>query len=261
MIENTKSFCVHCERTSLKRQRRTLRWRFRLVSNDHARGFGCVAVWALVLGLAPLPWQGTSAAGGPGPDAKDKAGWKALLDGKSLAGWTATRFGGEGEVSIEGGAVILEQGNDMTGITYTRGDFPRMDYEVTLDAKRLVGNDFFCTTTFPVGDSFCSLVVGGWGGAVVGVSSINDRDASENETRTVKGFKREQWYRVRIRVTAERIQAWIDKDKVVDVGTRGKKLSVRSECKLCQPFGIATWRTTGAVRDVRVRALAAAAKK
>jgi hypothetical protein len=51
------------------------------------------------------------------------------------------------------------------------------------------------------------------------------------------------------------------KDKVVDVKTRGKKLSVRSECKLCQPFGIATWRTTGAVRDVRVRALPAAEKE
>ena len=28
------------------------------------------------------------------------------------------------------------------------------------------GSDFFCTTTFPVGDAFCSFVVGGWSGTV-----------------------------------------------------------------------------------------------
>src|SRR5437899_12217134 len=47
----------------------------------------------------------------------------------------------------------------MTGVTWGRGGLPRMDYEVTLEGKKIAGDDFFCTTTFPVGDSFCSLVV------------------------------------------------------------------------------------------------------
>jgi hypothetical protein len=229
----------------------------------------CVGVIAVVLSLL-LTWRGgVAGAEGPGkgekktPTAteKDKAAWKPLFDGKSLAGWKATNFGGEGEVEIKDGAVILEQGSDMTGITYTRGDFPKKDYEVTLEARRRAGNDFFCTTTFPVGDTHCSLVVGGWGGTVVGLSSIDAEDASENETRTLRDFKRDQWYRVRIRVTDDRIAAWIDKDKVVDVGTKGKKISVRVECNLCRPFGIATWRTVGAVRDIRVRALTEDEKK
>jgi hypothetical protein len=192
---------------------------------------------------------------------KDKPDWKPLFDGKSLAGWKATNFGGEGQVSIENGAVVMEHGNDMTGITYDRKDFPRINYEIMLEGKKVKGNDFFCTTTFPVADKYCSLVVGGWGGTVVGLSSINFRDAVENETTTVRQFKHDQWYRVRIRVTKERIQAWIDDKKVVDLETKDKRLSIRAECDPCRPFGIATWRTTGAVRDIRVRSLTPAELK
>ena len=149
----------------------------------------------------------------------------------------------------------------MTGVTYARGDFPRLDYEVTLEGKRVAGNDFFCTTTFPVGDTHCSFVVGGWGGTVIGLSSLDERDASQNETGNFRQFKRDRWYRVRIRVTKERIVAWIDDAKVVDTATKGRKITIRPECELCRPFGIATWRTTGAVRDVRVRPLTAAEKR
>jgi hypothetical protein len=214
----------------------------------------------VALGVAVLMGAPAGIADQPADKAKDKAAWKALFDGKSLGGWKATNFGGEGEVSVKDGIVILEPGSDMTGITYAKGDFPKMDYEITLEGKRLRGNDFFCTTTFPVGDAHCSLVVGGWGGTVVGLSSIDSRDASENDTKTLQSFKRDQWYRVRIRVTSERIMAWIDDQKVVDLATKGKKITIRPECELCQPLGIATWRTAGAVRDIRVRTLTDAEK-
>jgi hypothetical protein len=193
----------------------------------------------------------------PAQAAKGSERWKALFDGKSLTGWKSTEFGGEGEVTVEGGAIILEQGNDMTGVTYARDDFPKMDYEVTLEGKKLRGNDFFCTTTFPVGDTHCSLVVGGWGGTVVGLSSIDGEDASENETNSLKNFKRDQWYRVRVRVTKQRIAAWIDDEKVVDFATKDRMISLRLECELCRPFGVASWRTAAAIRNIQVRPLTA----
>jgi hypothetical protein len=189
------------------------------------------------------------------PASKDKADWKTLFDGKTLDGWKKTNFGGEGEVSVKDGVVLMERGNDMTGINYARGDFPRMDYELTLEGKKLKGNDFFCTTTFPVGDTFCSLVVGGWGGSLVGLSRVDGADAIDNETAKRKEFKQDQWYRFRIVVTEQKIEAWIDNDKLVDLNTKGKKITLRGECEACKPLGIATWRTEGAVRDIRVRAL------
>ena len=195
------------------------------------------------------------------PAAKDKAAWKPLFDGKTLTGWKKTNFGGESEVSVKDGAIIMETGNDMTGITYARDDFPRMDYEVTLEGKKLKGNDFFCTTTFPVGDTFCSFVVGGWGGTVVGLSRVDLMDAVENETTQVKTFKQDQWYRVRIKVTKDKIEAWIDDDQLVDLKTKDKKITIRGECDASKPFGVATWRTAGAVRDIRVRTLSPMQKK
>lgn len=203
------------------------------------------------LGLAVLAWP----RGVPAQPDKSKPAWKALFDGKSLAGWKSTNFGGEGEVAVKDGAILMPPGNDMTGVTYDKGDFPRMNYEVALEGKRIDGRDFFCTTTFPVGTDHCSLVVGGWGGTVVGLSCIDGLDASENKSSTIQAFKQNQWYRVRIRVTPERIAAWIDDKLVVDQPIKGKKVSVRVECEPCRPFGIATWRTSGAVRDIRVRDL------
>jgi Domain of Unknown Function (DUF1080) len=193
--------------------------------------------------------------------AQEPAGWKTLFDGKSLDGWKPADYFHAGKVHVKDGTIVMEKGDRMTGVVYTRGDFPNRDYEVTLEGKKVAGNDFFCTTTFPVGDSFCSLVVGGWGGRVVGLSSLNGADASENETRLEKKFDADRWYAIRIRVTDKRIDAWIDKEHVVDLDRTGLRISTRIECNACQPFGVATWETVGAVRAIRVRSLTEAERK
>ena len=193
--------------------------------------------------------------------AKDAAEETKLFDGKTLKGWKEADFYGKGKIRVEEGAVVIEKGKQMTGITYAGKDFPKTDYEVTLEGKRIAGRDFFCTTTFPVGDSFCSFVVGGWGGGVIGLSSIDSADASTNETRNDMEFTRDKWYRFRIRVTAKRIEVWVDKKQVVDIDTTDRRVGIRIECNVCKPFGVATYATTGAVRDIRVRPLTAAEKK
>jgi hypothetical protein len=192
---------------------------------------------------------------------ESKPEWKTLFDGKSLEGWKKSYDRGGGKVEVKDGAILLGTGEKMTGVTYTKGDFPKTDYEVTLEGKRVEGRDFFATTTFPVGDSFCSLVVGGWGGHVTGISSINGADASENETTGSIDYKSGEWYKVRIRVTAKKLECWVGDEKAVDVDLKGKKISTRIECEECQPFGICTYDTTGAVRNIKVRKLTDAEKK
>jgi hypothetical protein len=155
----------------------------------------------------------------------------------------------------------MERGRAMTGCFYARGDFPKVDYEVVFEGKKLDGDDFFCTATFPVGETHCSFVVGGWGGSVVGLSSLDGADASENETSGNQTFNKDQWYRVRILVTKNRIQAWIDKKKHVDVDISDRKVGIRGECQVCLPFGFCTYDTIGAVRAVHVRPLSDAEKK
>jgi hypothetical protein len=142
----------------------------------------------------------------------------------------------------------------MTGITWTN-DVPTNNYEIRLEAMRVDGSDFFCALTFPIGDDPCSFIVGGWGGGVVGLSSIDGSDAASNETTKYLNFTNGKWFAIRLLVTPEKIQAWIDDDAVVDVDPAGKKFSIRVEVEPSRPLGIATWSTTGAVRNLRLRRL------
>ena len=180
-------------------------------------------------------------------------GWQPLLDGRTLTGWRETHFSGHGEIEPRDGLVLLKMGDPFTGINFTN-DFPTMNYEIALDAMRVNGSDFFCGITVPVGEAFCSLIVGGWGGALVGISSLDGMDASENETTKYVTFQQTRWYRIRMRVTQNRIEAWIDQEKLVDVVTTGKRISVRpGEIEESKPFGIACWQTSAALRQIQLR--------
>lgn len=188
------------------------------------------------------------------------AGWQPLFDGKSLAGWRETPFTGHAEVRITDGSIVLGAGTPMTGITWT-GVFPQSDYELRFEGMRQAGNDFFASVTFPVGSSFCTWVLGGWGGDIVGLSSIDGWDASDNETRSYFTFENGRWYRLRLQVTADRIRCWIDDQVIVDVGIRGRAIGLRrGEMKLSTPLGFASYLTRGSIRHVEYRKLEAASR-
>ena len=143
----------------------------------------------------------------------------------------------------------------MTGITATTA-FPRSNYEVRFEAARLEGSDFFASVTFPVQDSFCTWVTGGWGGDIVGLSSLDGWDASDNETRSYLNFEKGRWYAFRFLVTDERISAWIDGQPVIDVAIQGRTIGLRyGDIKLSAPFGFASYATTGALRKIEYRLL------
>ena len=180
-------------------------------------------------------------------------GWESLFDGHSLSGWNETKFSGRGEIEVHDGLILMKMGDPFTGIGYTN-DFPKMNYEIAMDAMRVSGSDFFCGLTVPVGDSFCSLIVGGWGGALVGISSLDGMDASENETSKYETFEQNHWYRIRLRVTHDRLEGWIDKEKLIDVVTTGKRISLRpGEIEESKPMGICCWQTTAALRQIKLR--------
>lgn len=178
----------------------------------------------------------------------------SLFNGKTLGQWKITDFGGQGDVYVKDSSIFLERGNYITGITWT-GPLVRMNYEISLEAMRVSGNDFFCGLTFPVGDRPCTLILGGWGGRLCGLSSIDGFDASENETTTFIPFENGQWYKVYLRVTTDRIEAWLDNEQIVNIAITNRDIDIRIEVELSQPLGIATWMTTGAVRNIKLRKL------
>ena len=204
----------------------------------------CLWFGAPGIGLTAEP----AAADAPPPS------WTSLFDGKSLGDWKSSNFGGEGIVAVEDKRILLNFGDSLTGIAYTKA-FPKQDYELRLEAMRVDGIDFFCGLTFPVAESHCSLIVGGWAGAVVGLSSIDGRDASENATTQYRKFDEGKWYRIRVRVTADRIRCWIDDEQLVDQDIRGHRISTRPEVDQSKPLGIAAWQTKAALRGIEFRRL------
>jgi len=233
--------------------RRTLRWLPMLTALLFFFSFGTAA--GQKAGTDTPPGKASSATSAqPAPGE-----WQSLFDGKSLGGWQQTPFTGRGQVRIVNGTILLGAGEEMTGITWTKG-FPKSNYEVRLEAVRMQGNDFFATMTFPVKDSYCSWVTGGWGGDIVGLSSLDGWDASDNETRSYYQFQNGQWYSLRLRVTDDVIEAWIDNDMVIRVALKGRRIGLRfGEIKLSAPFGFAAYVTTGGLRKLEYRLLPAAA--
>lgn len=197
------------------------------------------------------------------PKATKAPAWESLFDGKTLAGWAQSGFEAEGAVRVASpyldgkGAIVIEKGTTLSGVTSTRGSaLPRMNYELSLEAMRVEGGDFFCGLTFPVGPAAVTLVVGGWGGTVVGISSVDRADASMNETSQEIEFKDRQWYRIRVRVTTDKIETWIDGEKKIELTTTGRILSLRpGDVQKSLPLGIASYMTTAAVREIRLRRL------
>ena len=187
--------------------------------------------------------------------------WTSLFNGRDLGVWHVTDFAGHGEVKVESGLLVLGMGGPFTGVGCSNPPVT-MNYELALDATRVAGSDFFCALTIPVGTNCCSLIVGGWGGGVVGISSLDGYDASENETTKFLDFDRGRWYRIRVRVTDKKIEAWLDDRKVVNVSTEERRVAVRAgEIEQSQPLGIACYSTTSAVRGLRWRAVSGPASE
>jgi hypothetical protein len=163
-----------------------------------------------------------------------------------------------GELSFPApGALRLGWGETLSAAKWT-GAPVKPPFEMELEARRIDGTDFFCGITFPARDSGECLtwVVGGWGGSLVGLSSIDGKDAAENETTAHRPFEKERWYRLRLKCGAERIEGWIDGERAIDFAPAGKQLGLRpGPIDQCAPFGLATWQTTGEFKGLRWRPL------
>ena len=185
-------------------------------------------------------------------DVKGDAGELVLFDGKTLGNWQTTQFGGEGDVFVdEEGNLELGFGAVITGVNWKGGVPATSNYEISLEAMKLDGNDFFLALTFPVKDSHATFVVGGWGGGVVGISSVDDLNASENETMNIEGFEKDVWHKIRVRVTDNKLQAWIGEDQKVDLELEGRKISLLpGDIELSVPIGIAAYQTRARYRNI-----------
>ncbi|MGI9244824.1 MAG: 3-keto-disaccharide hydrolase [Verrucomicrobiales bacterium] len=184
-----------------------------------------------------------------------------LFDGKTLTGWRNIEFelGGGGLASVGAdGSLQISAGEPMAALVLenTNIPLPERGYEIELEAKIVDGSDFFCGLTFPVPSqgTHCTLIVGGWGGTVVGISNVNGMDASINTTRHDRPFEPGRWYAIRARVSDDYLEVWIDGEIVIELEISRRKIAMRpGAIEQCKPIGLATWRTAAAYRNLRLR--------
>ena len=216
------------------------------------------AVFAVV---AMVSWNNRSHGQSEPPMADDillvrdvPEGWKSLFDGETLTGWKNVNKGGEDQPFIRNGALVLPIGTYgiMTGLYWVGDSLPACNYVVYYEARRIAGNDIFAALTFPYKDTYGSLIFGGWGGIVNGLSSIGGFDASENETTQFFSLRNNQWYPVMLRVTNDSIRAIVASEEVIDIATAGKDIHLRSDI-LDTGFTLWTYRSSGEIRNLRFK--------
>jgi hypothetical protein len=188
-----------------------------------------------------------------------EAEWKPLFDGKTLTNWKMAEFGGSGEPKVKDGNLVIPLGETLSGVAWTgpAKDLPTVNYEIALEAQRVTGSDFFVGLTFPYKKAHASLILGGWGGGVCGISSVDNEDAAHNSTASVRDFKDKRWYRVLLRCTDDKIEAYVDGDQIVDLETTDKNIDTRADIDLSKPLGLSTYQTTAAIKDIKIRTIPA----
>ena len=211
----------------------------RLFLSQSALGLAVVLVTALGTGCIVLGKQKSN---------------PTLFNGTDLSGWEITDFAGGGAVTVKDGEIHFAQGELITGIHLAHDNVPRTNYELEVEAMKIDGDDFFCAITFPVGETYATFVPGGWGGTVVGISSIDGMDAAENETATFMKFEKNQWYRFKVRVTGEKIQCFLDGKIVVDLPLEDRRIALRpGPIELSVPIGLASFQCISKARNVKLR--------
>ncbi len=187
-----------------------------------------------------------------------------LFDGKTLSGWKIIDkhyYDAHGKVAVKDGVIKMEAGKPGTGVVVDRKSLPRINYELTFDARRDKGSDFFVGLTFPIKKEYCSLILGGWGGGTTGLSNVDSFSADENETAGYIEFKNGKWYKIRVQVAEARISVWVDKEQIINQETEGRKFNIWWEQEPVRPLGIGSWNTGASLKNIVLKKLDAATIK
>ncbi len=179
---------------------------------------------------------------------------KSLFDG-TLKNWskvTKYDFDSAPDPKVVNGAIQLPAGNPGSGIKYN-GRFPKINYELTYQARRVDGNDFFGLAVIPYKDKCFGFVLGGWGGSLCGFSCLDGFSADENSSTFTYDFKNNVWYDVKLVITEKELVVYINGEKLSTVDMEDRTVSNRMEVEPIEPFGFATWYTTGEIRNIVIR--------
>lgn len=174
--------------------------------------------------------------------------------------WGMLDFGFNSEPTATPDLLTIPSSERLSGLNYL-DDVDgllgpgRDHYEIELQARRTRGNDIFLGLTFPVGPKqSASLILGGWGGGICGITAVDGQSANDNPYKTIHTFDNNRWYRVKLQVTPTRVRAWLDGERLFTVEqAQVKAFSVRDEVEPTVPLGLFTFASSAEIKDFKVR--------
>jgi len=154
---------------------------------------------------------------------------------------------GRGIWRVEGNELVQEA--IEPGVRLTFGDPNWSDYELSLEAQKLGGNEGFLVF-FRVKSErdYYWLNIGGWGNTATAVER-----SVENRRRVISSFRpirveQGQWYKIRVRCEGRRIQAWLNEELILDFNDD-------ENAHLTGKVGVGTWLTRAKFRNIKVTTL------
>jgi hypothetical protein len=90
---------------------------------------------------------------------------------------------------------------------------------------------------------------------MAGLDQIDGQPFNENEATRNLAYQQREWYRILVRVTDARIEAWVGGEKVIDSPRDGHRHALREAYQPLRPVGVSTWDTTGVLRNIHFRPL------
>ena len=144
----------------------------------------------------------------------------------------------------------IRQTGTSSDIVKTFGHSDWNHYEITLDARKLSGNEGFLVLFYVHNAThFCWLNIGGWGNTQDAIQqAIGQHNPMALVMHPTIHVKKGHWYHVRLRCNGPHIQAWVDGKKCFDYRLKG---AANDSGKI----GIGTWQTQVAFKNITVKSI------
>ena len=156
--------------------------------------------------------------------------------------------GSGGQWSIEDDAIVQKSLNE--NIRLLLGETSWQDYEITLQAKKLGGNEGFLVMFRANGDNFYWLNIAGWNNTR---HAIEKGIEGEGRWGVLNGFttpgsvQNNIWYDIKIRCEGNHFQVWLNGNSLFDFTDNNAHLTGQA--------GIGTWVTQAAFRNIVVTSI------
>lgn len=185
--------------------------------------------------------------------------WRSIFDGEQLGRWIPiTRIDATdladpvpGEVEIDGRQIVLNTGDPLTGVSWF-GPMPTKDFEITVEAK--IDDAELISVAFPVGTERAAIQLDA-DNRKAGLYHIDGTGLHDDPMAAIFDGSVAGWHQLRIRVTEQRVQTWLNGQSIADQERTGSSFGAPEGFSPMHPLSMVASNGSASLRNIRIRTL------